>query len=121
CLCSALVQQGQAHLSEDRSEHPCRPAPGACTCRARPAPAQVDGLSVGLPRRAWRLPRPAQLPKPRLKPAQLPVEIEPFRRIYDLRHTFATFALNWGRRELGRAESDKDHSLREWSRWTRPQ
>ena len=27
------------------------------------------------------------------KPAQLAVGIEPFRRIYDLRHTFATFAL----------------------------
>ena len=30
------------------------------------------------------------------KPAQLAVGIEPFRRIYDLRHTFATFALRAG-------------------------
>ncbi len=30
------------------------------------------------------------------KPAQLAAEIEPFRRIYDLRHTFATFALRAG-------------------------
>jgi integrase len=30
------------------------------------------------------------------KPAQLTVGIEPFRRIYDLRHTFATFALRAG-------------------------
>ncbi|MGH3003617.1 MAG: hypothetical protein ACRDM1_13315, partial [Gaiellaceae bacterium] len=29
-------------------------------------------------------------------PAQLAVEIEPLRRIYDLRHTFATFALRAG-------------------------
>jgi integrase len=31
-----------------------------------------------------------------LKPAQLAAGIEPFRRIYDLRHTFATFALRAG-------------------------
>ncbi len=30
------------------------------------------------------------------KPAQLAIGIEPFRRIYDLRHTFATFALRAG-------------------------
>ena len=30
------------------------------------------------------------------KPAQLAAGIEPFRRIYDLRHTFATFALRAG-------------------------
>jgi integrase len=30
------------------------------------------------------------------KPAQVVVGIEPFRRIYDLRHTFATFALRAG-------------------------
>jgi integrase len=30
------------------------------------------------------------------KPAQLALGIEPFRRIYDLRHTFATFALRAG-------------------------
>jgi integrase len=30
------------------------------------------------------------------KPAQLAVGIEPFRRIYDLRHAFATFALRAG-------------------------
>ena len=30
------------------------------------------------------------------KPAQFAVGIEPFRRIYDLRHTFATFAFRAG-------------------------
>jgi integrase len=30
------------------------------------------------------------------KPAQLAAAIEPLRRIYDLRHTFATFALRAG-------------------------
>jgi integrase len=30
------------------------------------------------------------------KPAQLAIGIQPFRRIYDLRHTFATFALRAG-------------------------
>jgi integrase len=30
------------------------------------------------------------------KPAQIAAGIEPFRRIYDLRHTFATFALRAG-------------------------
>jgi hypothetical protein len=34
--------------------------------------------------------------KPNWKPAQIAVGIEPFRRIYDLRHTFATFALRAG-------------------------
>ena len=31
-----------------------------------------------------------------LKPAQIAAGIEPLRRIYDLRHTFATFALRAG-------------------------
>jgi integrase len=30
------------------------------------------------------------------KPAQIAVGIKPFRRIYDLKHTFATFALRAG-------------------------
>ena len=47
--------------------------------------------------RARRLPRPAQLPQPyQWKPAQCAAGIDPLRRVYDLRHTFATFALRAG-------------------------
>jgi len=31
--------------------------------------------------------------KPQLEPAQIDARIEPLRRVYDLRHTFATFTL----------------------------
>jgi integrase len=46
--------------------------------------------------RARRLPRPPRLQKPRLEARSIAVGTEPFRRIYDLRHTFATFALRAG-------------------------
>jgi hypothetical protein len=49
-----------------------------------------------LPRRAGPLRRPAQLPRAPLKPAQGAAGIEPLGGIYDLRHTFATFALRAG-------------------------
>ena len=40
--------------------------------------------------------RPAQLPPRDWRPAQLAAGIEPLRRPYDLRHTYATFALRAG-------------------------
>ena len=40
--------------------------------------------------------RPAQLPQPRLETGSSAAGIEPPRRVYDLRHTFATFALRAG-------------------------
>jgi integrase len=45
------------------------------------------------------------------KPAQLAIGIQPFRRIYDLRHTFATFALRAGIStfELSRYMGQPDH------------
>ena len=53
-------------------------------------------LAAALPGRARRLPRLAQLPHPRLETRASQAGIEPIRRIYDLRHTFATFALRAG-------------------------
>jgi integrase len=49
-----------------------------------------------VPRGAGRLLRPAQLSQPEWKSAQVAAGVEPLRRIYDLRHTFATFALRAG-------------------------
>jgi integrase len=52
------------------------------------------------------------------KSAQLAAGIDPFRRIYDLRHTFATFALRAGistfelSRYMGRQPDDDRSSLR---------
>ena len=81
---------------QDRGEHPRRPAPGRRARRARPAPDRRRRGSA-VPGRARRLPRPAQLPQPQLeaRPAQRSGSSR-FRRIYDLRHTFATFALRAG-------------------------
>ena len=52
--------------------------------------------SALFPRPAGRLPRPAQLRYRDWKPAQRDLRIDPIRRVYDLRHTFATFALRAG-------------------------
>jgi integrase len=43
-----------------------------------------------------RLPDPHKFRNRNPKPAQIAVGIEPFRRLYDLRHTFATFAMRAG-------------------------
>jgi hypothetical protein len=43
-----------------------------------------------------RLPRPAQLPQPRVETGAACRRDEPLRRVYDLRRTFATFALRAG-------------------------
>ena len=91
----ALVRQGQAQVHEDRSKRACRAAAGdrdsprSNRCPHRPGdllfPAPHGGyLDLhNFRNRDW-------------KPAQLAAGIEPFRRIYDLRHTFATFALRAG-------------------------
>src|SRR6266540_5839673 len=62
---------------------------------ARPARSR-PGESASLPVAPRRLLRPPQLPQPYWKPAQIAMGIVPLRRVYDLRHTFATFALRAG-------------------------
>jgi hypothetical protein len=48
------------------------------------------GCKLLFPAPRWRLSRPRQLPQAQLKPAQQVAGIEPFRRIFELRDTFAT-------------------------------
>ena len=51
-------------------------------------------LAAAVSGTARRLHRPAQLPRPgQWRPAQLAASVDPIRRPYDLRHTYATFAL----------------------------
>ena len=71
-----------------------------CRCRRAPRRARPDQaqqrLAAGVSRRARRIPRHPPLPPFRWRPAQKTVGIDPLRRVYDLRHTFATFALRAG-------------------------
>jgi integrase len=53
-------------------------------------------ISLLFPRRARRLLDLHNFRNREWKPAQLAAGIEPLRRVYDLRHTFATFALRAG-------------------------
>ena len=95
---SELVEIYLAQGVENRQRRrqlPRRPAPGNRARRAQRAP-KTNRISAPLPRPTRRLPRPAQLPLPRLKPAQRDLGIDPIRSVYDLRHTFATFALRAG-------------------------
>jgi hypothetical protein len=87
-----LLQQGQANPSKDGGEHPPCAATDSCACRARPAAGRWSWRPA-LPGRPWRLPDLHNFRNRNWKPAQISIGIEPFRRIYDLRHTFATFAL----------------------------
>jgi hypothetical protein len=57
-------------------------------CRSQPAPLQA-GLS-------GRLPSSSRAQGDDAAPKSESAEIEPLRRVYDLRHTFATFALRAG-------------------------
>jgi integrase len=83
-------------MPEDRREHACRTAP-------------VDGARAALEELPPRPDSPLVFPAPRggyldlrnfrnreWKPAQRELGIEPIRRVYDLRHSFATFALRAG-------------------------
>jgi integrase len=94
-LRAPLVHQGQAHLAEDRGEHPRRAAPGPCAGGARAATAGRPGDLLFPAERGGYLDL-HNFRNRKWKPAQLALAIEPFRRIYDLRHTFATFALRAG-------------------------
>jgi integrase len=82
-------------VHEDRVE----PAGGAVasdrTRRARTPDVESTQLAA-LSGRAGRLPRRHNFRNREWKPAQRVAGIEPLRRVYDLRHTFATFALRAG-------------------------
>ena len=90
-----LLEQGQAQVSQDGGEqsapYRCRPArsPPSTSYRQRPR-------GPALPGRARRLRRSAQLPQPQLEARPARGRGRAVRRIYDLRHTFATFALRAG-------------------------
>jgi len=84
-----------AQVHQNRSQRPRRAAPGDRACRTR-ATAGRAHITPAVPSYSRRLPRPAQLRTRAWKPAQVAAGTEPFRRIYDLRHTFATFALRTG-------------------------
>jgi hypothetical protein len=96
CVRAPRLHQGAAQVHQNRSQCPRCAAPGDRACRTR-ATADRTYIRAAVSSDARRrLPRPPQLPHPRLEPAQVAVGIEPLRRIYDLRHTFATFALRAG-------------------------
>ena len=88
--------KGRLTQPEDRGEPARGAAPGAGARRARPASHWSVRATLLFSAATRRLPRPAQLPQPQLEASPARGGIEPFRRIYDLRHTFATFALRAG-------------------------
>jgi hypothetical protein len=53
-------------------------------------------VPASVPVSARWLPRPAQLSQPQLEASQKTAGITPLRRVYDIRQTFATFALRAG-------------------------
>ncbi|MGB0098052.1 MAG: site-specific integrase [Solirubrobacteraceae bacterium] len=57
---------------------------------------RLQRVSARIPGPARRLSRPAQLPLPQLEARPARTRDDPIRRIYDLRHSFATFALRAG-------------------------
>jgi hypothetical protein len=65
-LRQASVSKRTRQMPENRREHACRAAPGERTRRARRASSQTRLTDPG-PRPAGRLPRPAQLPQPRME------------------------------------------------------
>ena len=86
-------QPPQAHQDQHSAR---RAAPAIRARRARPAPVAARRDIAPVPRPRGRLPRPAQLAVRHWRPAQRAAGITPTRRLYDLRHTFATVALRAG-------------------------
>jgi hypothetical protein len=90
-----LIHPRAAQDPEDGDEHACGAAASPSARRTRPAHGR-QRLAPAISRRARRLPRHPPLPPVPWRPAQKAVGIDPLRRVYDLRHTFATFALHAG-------------------------
>ena len=95
-LCPPLVHETRGQAPKDRGEPASRAAAGSSARRPRTTSRQRR-LSTALPGRAGRLSRHAQLPLLTSGgPHNSPPASMPPRRVYDLRHTFATFALRAG-------------------------
>ena len=94
-LCSPRVPQREAEIHQDRGQRSGRTVAGGCPRGARAVAGRRDTELLfpssrggyfdlhNFRAREWR-------------PAQIAAGIAPLRRIYDLRHTFATFALRSG-------------------------
>jgi hypothetical protein len=94
-LCPPFVHEGSPEVHEDRGEPASGAAAGDRVGRAR-TPTVEPAQNTALPGRAGRLPDLHNFRNREWKPAQRAAGIEPMRRVYDLRHTFATFALRAG-------------------------
>ena len=84
---------GQAH--QDAAEQTRRPAAGDRARGARPATA-AGGQSAAVPERRGGHLDFRNFNRRHWKPVQKAAGIEPLRDLYDLRHTYATFALRAG-------------------------
>jgi hypothetical protein len=94
-LRTALLRERSAQAAEDRRQPASGAAPG--TRPRRPAAhRQAERLAPSVSRRTRRLPRHPPLQALSVATSAVAAGIDPSRRIYDLRHTFATFALRAG-------------------------
>src|SRR3954471_11217701 len=93
-LRSPLLHPRRAQAAQDRRQSPRGATPGTRARRARPV--NRERLATRLPRRPRRLSRHPPLPALPVAASTETAGISPLRRIYDLRHTFATFALRAG-------------------------
>jgi integrase len=84
--------KGSVEVHEDRGEPAGGAAAGDRARRAR-TPAGEFASPAAVSCRAGRLPRPAQLPEPRVEARAACRRYRAYPQGYDLRHTFATFAL----------------------------
>jgi len=86
-----FLQQGQAHPPKNRGEQARRAAPVEALAALDELPLEPTGSPLLFPAERGGYLDLHNFRNRSWKPAQLAAEIEPFRRIYDLRHTFATF------------------------------
>jgi len=91
----AGVRERTGEADQDAAEQTRGSAPGDRTRGARPA-SPTGRQPAALPERTWRPPRLPQLQPAPWKPVERSIGIEPLRDLYDLRHTYATFALRAG-------------------------
>jgi integrase len=90
-----FVHEGPAEAPEDRSE-PTSSAAADDRARRDQTAGGESPQRTCVCRRTVRYLDLHNFRNREWKPAQIAVGIEPLRRIYDLRHTFATFALRAG-------------------------
>ena len=95
CLCAQGIRARPFEKHEDAPEHARGAASGDRAGRARSA-AGATRHAAPVSGAVRRLPRPAQLPRPRLEARAAGGGDRAAAATYDLRHTFATFALRAG-------------------------